>query len=172
MKAVNSWPRYASHAEDTLLRSAWWRERYKNTRAIMWDNTNVDMHGKPSDANLQRLTYSQYYAGNVAKGGVFVQLCGWLGAWELWLGGVSDTDYLERSGVLSFQKQFQELDTTETSSISFTNILDKGYRSVLPAWASGGQKFLQPVFAKSDRQFSCQEVLESGEVAADRSANG
>ena len=35
-------------------------------------NTNVDMDGKPSDADLQRLTCSQYYVGNVAKSGLIL----------------------------------------------------------------------------------------------------
>ena len=49
----------------------------------MWDNTNVDFQGKASDLDLQRLTFSLYYGGNVAKGGIFLQLCGWLGI-EAW----------------------------------------------------------------------------------------
>ena len=68
-------------------------------RIIMWDNTNVDFMGKPTDADLQRLTYSLYYGRNVAKGGIFLELCGWLGGWELWLGAVSDSDYQESSPV-------------------------------------------------------------------------
>ena len=135
----------------------------------MWDNTNIDFMGKPSDAELQRLTYSLYYNGNVAKGGVFLQLCGWLGAWDLWSGAVSDSDYFDNSGLLEFQTIFQEADNSST--LSFTNILDKGYRSVLAAWRKGGQLLLQPFFAKSDRKFSSKEVLLSGAVASDRSAN-
>ena len=37
---------------------------------------------------------------NCAKGGVFLQLCGWMGVHELWFGGVSDTEYLNKSGIL------------------------------------------------------------------------
>ena len=100
----------------------------------MWDNTNVDFQGKPTDADLQRLTLSLYYGGNVAKGGIFcsfvVGFC-----WELWLGAVLDSDYLEKSGYLGYQELFQKSDAT--SSISFT-ILDKGYRCVLAAWRAGG----------------------------------
>jgi hypothetical protein len=87
----------------------------------------------------------------------------------LWLGAVSDTDYLEKSGLLSYQEQFQKDDPT--SSISFTNILDKGYRCILAAWRTGGQLLLQPFFAKSDRKFSSREVLLSGAIASDRSVN-
>ena len=151
------------------LRSEKWRERYDNKRVTMWDNTNVDFMGKPSDPDLQRLTYSLYYGGNVAKGGVFLQLCGWLGGWDLWLGAMSDTDYFESSEILEKQEEFQKED--QSSPLSFTNILDKGYRSILAAWRAGGQLLLQPFFAKSDRQFTSEEVLLSAAVASDRSAN-
>ncbi|HSN65142.1 MAG TPA: hypothetical protein VLS94_00795 [Fusibacter sp.] len=168
-EAVSRWPRFLSHKEDMELRSGKWTSRYNNKRVIMWDNTNVNFYGKPTDAMLQRLTFSQYYNGNVAKGGVFLQLCGWLGGWELWSGAVSDTDYFDSSGILEFQKMFQEAD--ESSKVPFTNIVDKGYRSVLAAWRKGGQLLLQPFFAKSDRKFTSKEVLLSGAVASDRSAN-
>mmetsp|Transcript_2874 Transcript_2874/g.4131 ORF Transcript_2874/g.4131 Transcript_2874/m.4131 type:complete len:119 (-) Transcript_2874:6-362(-) len=58
-----------------------------------------------------------------------------------------------------------------SSDISFTNILDKGYRCILAAWRTGGQLLLQPFFAKSDRKFNSREVLLSGAIASDRSAN-
>ena len=87
----------------------------------------------------------------------------------MWLSAVSDSDYLEKSGLLGYQETFQKADPT--SSISFTNILDKGYRCVLAAWQTGGQLLLQPFFAKSDQKFTSHEVLLSGAVASDRSAN-
>ena len=152
-----------------LGRSSKWKERYKNKRIIMWDNTNLDFKGKPTDTDLQRLTFSLYYNWNVAKGGLFLQLCGWLGAFELWLGGVSDSDYQERSGVLVFQRQLQESD--KSSELCFTNIVDKGYKCVQVAWRTGGQLLLLPFFARSDRKFSSREVLLSGAVASDRSGH-
>ena len=85
------------------------------------------------------------------------------------MGAVSDTDYFDNSDLLVFQKMFQEADVS--SPLAFTNILDKGYRSVLAAWRKGGQLLLQPFFAKSDRKFTSKEVLLSGAVASDRSAN-
>jgi hypothetical protein len=163
------WPQFVTHEEDMELRSEKWKERYPDKRVIMWDNTNVDFQGKPSDADLQRLTHSQYYGGNVAKGAIFLQLCGWMGSWALWLGAISDTEYLERCGLLEAQKQFQQKDNS--SNLPFTNILDKGYRSILSAWRAGGQLLLQPFFAKSDRKFSSEEILQSAAVASDRSAN-
>jgi hypothetical protein len=92
-----------------------------------------------------------------------------MGSWALWLGAISDTEYLERCGLLEAQKQFQQKDLS--SNLPFTNILDKGYRSILSAWRAGGQLLLQPFFAKSDRKFSSEEVLQSAAVASDRSAN-
>jgi hypothetical protein len=55
--------------------------------------------------------------------------------------------------------------------VELLNILDKCYRCVLAAWRAGGQLLLQPLFAKSDRKFTSNEVLLSGAVATDRSAN-
>jgi hypothetical protein len=58
----------------------------------------------------------------------------------------------------------------ETSQYCGT-VVDKGYRNVLADWRSGGQLLLQPYFAKSDKKFNSEQVLLSGAVAADRSAN-
>ena len=52
METVNAWPRFAYHDKDNNLRSDKWREHYQTKRVIMWDNTNVDFQGKPSDARL------------------------------------------------------------------------------------------------------------------------
>ena len=167
--AARLWPTFVSHEEDMVMRSDKWKERYPNQRVQMWDNTNVNFMGKPSDPDLQRQTFSLYYGQNVAKGGIFLQLCGWMGGWELHLGAISDTAYFENSGLLSEQLEFQKNDSS--SDLSFTNILDKGYRSILAAWRAGGQLLLQPFFAKSDRKFTSKEVLLSAAVASDRSAN-
>ena len=78
-----SWPRYASFEEDQALMKQKWKERYKGVRVVMWDDTNVNLSYKPGGADEQRLTYSAYYAANCAKGGVFLQLCGWLGVEHL-----------------------------------------------------------------------------------------
>ena len=37
-------------------------------RVIFWDDTDVPFTFMPSDANMQRLTYSEYYRKNCAKG--------------------------------------------------------------------------------------------------------
>lgn len=62
-------------------------EKYKNKRVVMWDNTALALH-RYTDALMQRLTFSSYYSANVGKGGVFVQLCGWLGTYELFPGAI------------------------------------------------------------------------------------
>ena len=83
---------------------------------------------------------------------------------------MSDTDYFDGSGLLKAQEVFQQNDKPHEELV-FTNILDKGYRSVMAAWRAGGQLLLQPFFAKSDRKFSSSEVLLSAAVVSDRFAN-
>ena len=119
-----------------------------------------------SDALLQRITYSSYYKGNVAKGGVFVQLCGWLGTHELYPGARTDMDYFGKKEILELQKEFQDAD----GGTPFLNILDQGYQAACIAWRSG-QFVLQPTFAKSDAKFSTADTLRSASIAADRSGN-
>jgi hypothetical protein len=68
----------------------------------MWDMTNVSAI-KFDDAVLQRATYSEYHTENFVKGGVGVQMCGWLVVEDLLGGGVSNTDYNLRSGCLKEQ---------------------------------------------------------------------
>jgi len=154
--------------EDRKLRREKWNIRYDGKRVIMWDNTDIKL-SKPSDASLQRLTYSAYYGGNVGKGAVFLQLCGWLGTHELWTGHVSDTEYFENSGILERQSKF--VDESDEPDIKVTNVLDKGYRSILAAWRTGRQLLLQPAFKRSDRKFTSREVLTSAAVASDRAGN-
>ena len=77
--AQESWPCYASFYEGAALMKEKWKKEYENVRIVMWDDTNVNLLYQPSTADDQRLTYSQYYAANCAKGGVFLQLCGWTG---------------------------------------------------------------------------------------------
>ena len=81
--ALRSWPIYASYEEDKKLMKEKWRRKYPKSRPVMWDMTNVSAYAF-TDADLQRITYSQYYGENCFKGGVFTQLCGWQGAANLW----------------------------------------------------------------------------------------
>ena len=166
-----SWPAYASFEEDKLLRKEKWDNKYPNMRVVMWDDTNIPFTFKPSSAQLQKITYSSYYAMNCAKGGVFLQLCGWMGVEELWVGATSDSHYMENTEILKRQKAFAENDKSGGDDIPFTIILDKGYRIIRIAWREGKQVCLQPKFAKSDLQFTSDELNFSGSVAADRSGN-
>ena len=137
---------------------------------MWWDNTALPIK-QPSDAELQRNTYSAYYAGNVVKGGVFLQPCGWLGTEELWVGAVSDSEYFKRAGILDKQELFLNKNDGESSNEKWYNILDKGYKVGAEAWQHDEQLILQPSFAKSEIKFNTFQTIRSGAVAADRSAN-
>jgi hypothetical protein len=101
LEARKRWPRFATLEEDVTLMSAWWQNKYGTKRVILWDDTNINIPAA-SDSHLNRHTYSAHYAGNVAKGAVFLQLCGWMGTWELWAGAISDMEYQTRSGVFEY----------------------------------------------------------------------
>ena len=109
MAALQSWPRFATYEEDAALKKKGKWSQYDGQRVIMWDMTNV-LVVKFEAAALQQATFSEYYSENCFKGGVGIQLCEWLIAWDLWGGGVSDTDYNARAGYLAVQQQFQEWD--------------------------------------------------------------
>ena len=142
-----------------------------NTRIIFWDGTNVDLKYKPSAAHVENLTYSSYYGGNVAKGGVELQKCGWLLNRELWT-AASDTFYQSECGVFEDQEHFQNTDLVNSGEvIPFLNILDKGYRVTAHAFRSGKQLVQQPHFTHAMRDFSTKETLGTAEVASNRSGN-
>lgn len=167
----NSWPTYVSHEEDVLFRKDHWNVKYRNKRVVFWDNTDVPFGFKPSSAENQRITYSKYYNGNCAKGGVFIQLCGWLGVSSLWVGNISDSEYMKRTGIFREQDLHAEKDKVGGIKLAFINIFDKGYRLVFHAWQYGKQLLFQPVFARADEKFTANEVTESSSVASDRSGN-
>ena len=85
-------------------------EKYENKRVIMWDHTNIPFCFKPSTTSNQHLTYSSYYSMNCTKGGVFLQLCGWMGVGQLWCGGISDSTYIEKEKILERQHEFARND--------------------------------------------------------------
>ena len=72
---------------------------------------------------------------------------------NLWVGATSDTHYQENIGILKDQDDFSRSDTVEGHRLPFTNIFDKGYRSLLAAWRSGRQLTIQSNYIKSDRKF-------------------
>jgi DDE superfamily endonuclease len=154
-----------------LLRDSIKWKHYNRERVIMWDNTDVPFKFKPSASDNQRKSYSAYYAGNVAKGGVFIQPCGWMGTHELWEGSVSDSHYLEKSGILLMQQTYLLKTDEKTSDTTWMIILDKEYRVTETAWNEGQQLVLQPSFSRSDQKFTAHETLLIAAITTDRSAN-
>ncbi len=82
------------------------------------------------DAELQSLTFSSYYVGNVAKVGIFIQLCGWLGKHDLYPGAMLDSMYFNESEILIEQEMFQQYDHTGSDK-NFLNVLNPRYQSTL-----------------------------------------
>lgn len=169
LKARYLWPKYATMEEDEHFRNAHWT-CYDGKNPVLWDNTGLHMY-KPSEARMQRATYSKYYCENCCKGGIHCQFCGWQGANELWVGSISDTEYFTQTKILETQTKFMQEHDTLHRKRPFLNILDKGYRIVVPAWQSNHQLVLQPAFVDSDRIFGSKAVFHSSCVASDRSGN-
>ena len=94
---------------------------------------------------------------------------------DLWTGCVSDTKYLEESGIFDAQEEFAKTDLVddgnEKKHMAFTNTTDKGFRNRRAAWRKGKQHILQPEFAKSDSKFGRNKTLTSARIAADRAGN-
>ncbi len=167
-----SWPTYVTYKEDRDLRDPKWNDKYDEVRPVMWDNSNADTNFKPSSALNQRITFSLYYATNCFKGGVFLQLCGWMGVAELWVGATCDSYYMVNADrILERQHEFAKSDLVNEKFLPCTMILDKGYRIIRPAFRHGGQQCIQPMFAESDNTFTSEETNYSATVAADRSGN-
>jgi hypothetical protein len=108
--------------EDKEMRKDRWNEFYENRRVIFWDTRNVRLTYKPSSSDAQRNTYSVYYSGNVAKGGIFIQPSGWMGASELFVGAVSDTDYITKAKILEKQQTFLNKYDEDRKSTTWTLI--------------------------------------------------
>lgn len=165
------WPMYASYAEDAKFRDSSWSGHFdpvNGHRVIMHDSTNIPL-AQPTCAALQRALYNSYYGMCCAKGGVAVQLCGYIYGLPLNTGHSDDTRFIEDTKILEKQQQFAENDTSSTKP--FLNIFDKGYQCVLEAKDHGGQFCMQPAFAESEKQFKSNAVLYSGAVAVVRSGN-
>jgi hypothetical protein len=164
------WPKYSNFDEDiNIQRKEKWLDLFDNSRIIMWDMTDIGIH-QPSSGESSRLTFSSYYGGTCGKGGIFLQSSSWIGTHDLWMGAVSDSEYLTRSGILEEQMMFANEDLV-FKDIPFTNITDKGFRVTADCFRAGGQKVLQPPFMKSDRRFTTEQTVEAGAIATIRSAN-
>jgi hypothetical protein len=127
----------------------------------------------PSDAEAQRKTYSQYYGGNVGKGGVFIQPYCWMGTHELWMGAVSDTEYMLRSGIFEEQFSFVTKRDSQSNHVPWLNMFDRGYRNISDhERANGKQLVVQPTFSKSaETRFKTYDTLRSAAIAAVRAGN-
>ena len=162
---------YASYAEDAKFRDPTWSGHFDPVtghRVVMHDSTNIPL-AQPTSAALQRALYNSYYGMCCAKGGVAVQLCGYIYGLPLNTGHSDDTRFIEDTKILEKQQLFAESDKSSTKP--FLNVFDKGYQCVLEAKNHGGQFCLQPAFAESERQFKSDAVLYSGAVAVVRSGN-
>ena len=173
-RARDSWPKYASYREDCCLRKDKWQLKYGEEngvrrRPVFWDMTGIRAYQFGSaDANVH--TYSKYYSGNVFKGGIFTQCCGWMGTHDLWGGNVSDTEYNKSAGYLKEQETYQQSDLVDDKMVPFLNIYDKGYRA-REVCRRHGQLMAQPAFCKSDKRFTGSNTLYSASIASDRGGN-
>ena len=122
----------------------------------------------------QRQTYSEYYGMCCFKGGVGLQPCGWILNEDLWVGGVSDTEYNKHAGYLQKKKEFQEknglYDKGEEGGklLTWLLIYDRGYRAKMAAWLEGKQRVLQPPASKSDERFKGRTTIYGATIAHDR----
>jgi hypothetical protein len=171
LKTRLNWPMHAFVGEDIELKKkdTWsdWFPESKRLRIYMQDNTNVPLT-RPSDPNLQKALYSDYYGGCVGKGCVVLQQCGWIRTVPICTGGIGDQDYLSKTKIFEKQKAFGMKDNT--SNETGLNVLDKGYRSTLAAQLQG-QHCFQPDFAQFDKKFNGEKTLHSAAVAVVPSGN-
>ena len=132
--AQNAWPTYVSYAEDITLRDAEkLSAKYDGLSPVFWDMTNILAYAF-SDADLNSITYSKYYAQNYFKGGVSNQLCGWIVTEKFWTGAVSDTDYNKIAEYLKEQEHFQDNDLIREEIVLFTDIYNNGYQAKMVVW--------------------------------------
>jgi hypothetical protein len=166
LQTRQNWPMYAFVGEDMeLQKKDTWSDWF---RIYMHDNTDVPLT-RPSDPDLQKALYSDYYGGCVGKGGVVLQQCGSIRTVPLLCtGGIKDQDYLSKTKIFEKQKAFAMKD--DTSDETGLNVLDKGYRSTLAAQLQG-QHCFQPDFAQCNRKFNGEKTLHSAAVAVVRSGS-
>jgi hypothetical protein len=137
------WRGHEAPKKDTW--SDWFPES-KSLRLYMDDNTDVPLM-RPSDPDLRKALYSDYYGGCVAEDGVVLQQCGWIRSVPLCTGGIGDQDYLSKTKIFEKQKAFAMKD--DTADETGLNVLDKGCRS----------------------KFNGERTLHSAAVAVVRSGN-
>jgi len=84
---------------------------------------------------------------------------------------VSDDHYSKDSGILQEQDKYATTNLVDGGIIAFTNMQDRGFRTIYAAWNVGKQTVIQPPFARSDKRFTGRQTVYSGLIAHDRSGN-
>jgi hypothetical protein len=159
---------YPSWDEYQTLEPEYWRKRYEGRRCFLWDTTDVRLLGQPSDPDLQKATYSDYYGGCVLKGGVGMCPFGWVIPAPLFTGGIADTAYMDQAEIFRKQMELAEADGGPPA----TNITDKGMRCSEVALEYGGQQFLTPAFRRrGEAQALPSNAFRTNAIAADRAQN-
>ena len=74
----------------------------------------------------------------VQKEGGVLQFYGWMGTKYLFPGGISDTEYMTKSGIFEEQRDFACKDISDDTP--FCNETDKDYRCIESAHRAGKQK--------------------------------
>jgi hypothetical protein len=93
-------------------------------------------------------------------------------AWntKIWMGAVSDSDYLTRSGILEMQSTYINTHDRESAE-PWYNILDRGFRVTTTVYKNGQVHVVQLSFCVSDRRFVAHETIAGAKVSSDRSGN-
>ena len=92
---------------------------------------------------------------------------------DLWVRGVSATEYNKKSGYLQKQREFQEKDLVfgEEGSIGklvmWLIIYDRDYRAKMAAWLEGKQLVLQPPASESDKRFRDRTMIYAATITHD-----
>ena len=88
-----------------------WNDDFQNRRVIMNEKKNVTI-ASPINTDQQLSLLSEYYAECYAKGGVSVQLGGWIFTLHCFMGGIDDIKYIIQSKLLKQQELFQQQETS------------------------------------------------------------
>jgi hypothetical protein len=161
---------FISYAEYCELCPTEWKLMYpKMERCELWDTTKLYLKGKPSDQVTQKSTNSEYYGGNVLKGGVGTTPSGWRTPGMLFGGALDDTRYL----VVSDIYQAQASQALRDKGPPFHNIVDKGFKGEAIALTQyGGQTQEAPSFRRRGvLAFTPFEAIRTTNVAHKRGRN-
>lgn len=145
------WPDRAT-IQETM--PATFKERYPKTTAIL-DATEVKVN-VPSSLLLQSQTYSNYKSANTFKGLVAISPAGHIiFVSSLYTGSISDTELVERSGILSLLKNGDEI------------MADRGF-TIQELLAPLGVGLNIPPFLGRRSQMDGTEVVETQQIASPR----